>query len=177
MKSQVIGPIELSDVGLVEELCDAIAARFGRLHVLINNAAQTLTREAGWFIRASELEREAASRLPARARAMLVDTSREDGRLTLTHRPQTEAERIDAAANITAAPAASEPASAPAPAPAPAGAVAAPAFDEVGTALEPSRARLLATFPAGRLDESLQPLDLSPANSWSRRRRRKCVSE
>jgi len=175
MKSQVVGPIELSDVGLVEELCDAIAARFGRLHVLINNAAQTLTREAGWFIRASELEREAASRLPAQARAMLVDTSREGGRLTLTHRPEAEAERIDA--DITAAPAASEPASAPAPAAAPAGAVAAPACDEVGTALEPSRARLLATFPAGRLDESLQPLDLSPANSWSRRRRRKCVSE
>ena len=26
-----------------------------------------------------------------------------------------------------------------------------------------------ADFPRGRLDESLQPLDLSPENSWSRR--------
>ena len=77
---QVCGPFELSNVPMVEGFCRAVLARFPatsttllcttmyyytllctttmyyqarfpRIHALINNAAQTLTRAAGWEAR------------------------------------------------------------------------------------------------------------------------------
>ena len=67
----VVGPLELSDIRMVESFCAALVARFPRIHVLINNAAQTLTRPEGWNVRMGQLEQRAASELPPPALAML----------------------------------------------------------------------------------------------------------
>jgi hypothetical protein len=53
---EVVGPLDLCDLGLVERFCDAIAERFERIDVLVNNAAQTLTRAPGWFDRMDRIE-------------------------------------------------------------------------------------------------------------------------
>lgn len=46
---EVWGPLELADVRAVESFCEQMLRRFPRIHVLVNNAAQTLTRAAGWW--------------------------------------------------------------------------------------------------------------------------------
>jgi len=98
---EVLGPLELSDVGLVERFCDELCARFGRIHVLINNAAQTLTRAAGWFARMDAMEEAAAAALPPCARRVLIDATQvlqadavRSGRL-LTLEPSEEEQRGD----------------------------------------------------------------------------------
>jgi len=65
-------PLSASDVRQVEAFAAALRERFSRLHILINNAAQTLTREPGWFLRMDRLESVAAAALPAEGRALLV---------------------------------------------------------------------------------------------------------
>ena len=60
---------------LVERLCDVLLARFPRIHMLINNAAQTLTRAPGWFARALQLELQASDTLPPMARALVRPAS------------------------------------------------------------------------------------------------------
>jgi len=68
---EVCGPFELSDMRLVERFCDQLVLRFPRIHVLINNAAQTLTRRDGWEARMASLEDKAATSLPTAARILL----------------------------------------------------------------------------------------------------------
>ncbi|CAE7634551.1 unnamed protein product [Symbiodinium pilosum] len=58
---EVCGPLELCDMRLVERFCQQLLRRFPRIHVLINNAAQTLTRRDGWNARMAELEGRAAA--------------------------------------------------------------------------------------------------------------------
>ena len=65
-------PLSAFDVRQVEAFAAALRERFSRLHILINNAAQTLTREPGWFLRMDRLESVAAAALPAEGRALLV---------------------------------------------------------------------------------------------------------
>ena len=55
---EVCGPLELSDIRTVEAFCAGLLRRFPRIHCLINNAAQTLTRPAGWYARMDALEAE-----------------------------------------------------------------------------------------------------------------------
>ena len=43
-------PLSASDVRQVEAFAAALRERFSRLHILINNAAQTLTRSNGWCL-------------------------------------------------------------------------------------------------------------------------------
>jgi NAD(P)-dependent dehydrogenase (short-subunit alcohol dehydrogenase family) len=68
----VVGPLELSDILLVEAFCAALLQAHPRIHVLINNAAQTLTRPAGWYVRMDSLEDRAAAALPPEAQATLL---------------------------------------------------------------------------------------------------------
>ena len=65
---EVCGPLQLSSLAQVEAFCDALLHRFPRIHVLVNNAAQTLTRAAGWHVRMAALEEKAAAQLPEAAR-------------------------------------------------------------------------------------------------------------
>ena len=69
---EVMGPVELSDIRLVEQFCDDLLSRFPRIHVLINNAAQTLTRSTGWYLRMDNLECEASAALPPKLKAMVA---------------------------------------------------------------------------------------------------------
>eukprot|EP00930_Biecheleria_cincta_P070895 TRINITY_DN58473_c0_g1_i1.p1 TRINITY_DN58473_c0_g1~~TRINITY_DN58473_c0_g1_i1.p1 ORF type:complete len:564 (-),score=94.61 TRINITY_DN58473_c0_g1_i1:218-1909(-) len=134
---EVCGPLELSDMRLVERWCDQLAMRFPRIHVLINNAAQTLTRRDGWEVRMANLEYSATTALPAIAQGLL----RRPAQLAA---PPESRSLTDAAGNSAVVPA------------------PAPSCDET-VWLE-----AVQDFPEGQLDESRQPLDLSPVNSWSR---------
>ena len=59
----------------VELFCSQLAATFKRIHVLINNAAQTLTRPPAWFVRMAEREEQASATLTHAARSMLHSPS------------------------------------------------------------------------------------------------------
>ncbi|CAJ1375157.1 unnamed protein product [Effrenium voratum] len=130
---EICGPLELCDLRLVERFCEQLARRFPRIHVLINNAAQTLTRREGWNIRMAKLETQAASQLPSASHAAI--------------RPPEQVAAI-----------AAQPAQSKEVVPLP----------QANAALW-KEAAVLKDFPEGELDESLQPLDLSSVNSWSRR--------
>jgi NAD(P)-dependent dehydrogenase (short-subunit alcohol dehydrogenase family) len=69
----VFGPMELADVRAVEAFAAAVARRFGRVHALINNAAQTLTRPQGWQLRMAQMEAAAQRALPDAARETLLE--------------------------------------------------------------------------------------------------------
>ena len=144
---EVVGPLELSDLRRVEAFCDELTRRFPRIHLLVNNAAQTLTRPLAWHQRMAQLEHRAAEALPPAGRALLASGT---GLLPRASAPRAlvDASGGDAAADAVVA----------------TGAAAADAawlgVDPVGP---------LDDFPEHQLDESRQPLDLSAANSWSRR--------
>jgi NAD(P)-dependent dehydrogenase (short-subunit alcohol dehydrogenase family) len=55
-KNLSIDYLELSDIPSVEAYCDKLAGRYRRIHVLINNAAQTITRPAEWTTKMNALE-------------------------------------------------------------------------------------------------------------------------
>jgi NAD(P)-dependent dehydrogenase (short-subunit alcohol dehydrogenase family) len=50
--------LEMSDMALVESYCEDVMKRHGRIHVLINNAAQTLTRPKDWTAKMDALEKD-----------------------------------------------------------------------------------------------------------------------
>ena len=56
----IVDCLELSDLRAVEEYCLHLKARYGRIHVLVNNAAQTITRCAEWLGKMGQLERNSA---------------------------------------------------------------------------------------------------------------------
>ena len=70
---EVTGPLELSDIRTVEAFCDGLLKRFPRIHCLINNAAQTLTRPQGWQLRMAQMEAAAQRALPDAARETLLE--------------------------------------------------------------------------------------------------------
>ena len=155
---EIFGPLELANIRAVERFCDMVRDRFGRIHILINNAAQTLTRAPGWFTRQQQLEERAAKGLNEADRALLsshaeclCDASSE-GNARAGGEAQARLKTNVSAVSIAAEEAAPEPEAA--------------VSEAAGVWLEASNLR---HFPPCRLDESRQPLDLSPSNSWSRR--------
>jgi len=204
---EAFGPLELADVPACEAFCEAVARRWPRIHVLINNAAQTLTRRTGWAARMAQLEYDAAAKLSPQGRETLLSLPEVEFTEALLPLSLVGPSGPDPAADGDAAVGqaarrlyahASLPADvveAPLPprvaAPAPPPAVSAPSAG-AGTAVEPgpmaqhvsptssptgpgtlavpSELNIdLAHFPAGVLDESRQPLDLSRENSWRQR--------
>mmetsp|Transcript_76307 Transcript_76307/g.247510 ORF Transcript_76307/g.247510 Transcript_76307/m.247510 type:complete len:575 (+) Transcript_76307:117-1841(+) len=137
---EVCGPVELCDLRLVEAFCDELLLRFPRIHVLINNAAQTLSRPIGWHERMAQLESEAAAALPPRAKALL--------------RPLVHIGELNTRTQGL-------------PAPMPVLCVQDGTAKEDARWNE--AVEQLKDFPEGLVDESRQPLDLSASNSWSRR--------
>ena len=260
---EVCGPLELSNVKLVEEFCRVLLRRFRRIHVLVNNAAQTLTRGAGWEARMLAMEEGARDALRPEAAALLSAPAAAGSALLLSAPCTAAGEELGSAGEekleqeeeqqevggkgeaeaaapsssssqpVTAqqpvveeappqaavvgppratvvAPKAATPAGAAAAAAAAArvpraeAAVAAAVAAGVGAAVHEGEssaadavraivgaapplqqqqiqqqssavaaaalsAAELAAYPAGRLDESAQPLDLSETSSWSRR--------
>lgn len=151
---ELLGPLELADLRSVEGFCELLGRRFKRIHVLINNAAQTLTRPAGWDVRMQELEDAAARQLPPSARALLPRQALQGPEAVPLQLGQGEAVPAPEGAS---------------------GSAAAPDLPEQEVALAPGSDDQvlcewqLRDFPAGLVDESAQPLDLSRSNSWSRR--------
>jgi hypothetical protein len=45
----IIDELELSDIKNVERYCEYLSNKYDRIHILINNAAQTITRPTGWL--------------------------------------------------------------------------------------------------------------------------------
>ena len=204
----VVERLELSDVRAVEAFCDRVArgpaaaeaAADGgapsapsapsaprRVHVLINNAAQTLTRPDGWFEKMQALEGGAVDALPAAARALLPPPAADACGAAAARALRALAPAADApAAELAAdAPAAELAADAP-----PDGARvvaadgargAAPRRERRGAAADGAIdgaadadgggdvARAAGGAAWVHLDESGQPLDLAGVNSWSRR--------
>jgi NAD(P)-dependent dehydrogenase (short-subunit alcohol dehydrogenase family) len=176
---RVVGPLELSDLRLVEAFCDALLQEFPRIHVLINNAAQTLTRPAGWHVRMAQLEQRASEALPPAAAALVsCPVTLASHRITsgikgaATAHPHTI---LDSGCDQVSSPQSIEPEH---PVKCALHQVQTAAIEQLATPDASRLSRLeqaldsagqLADFPARQLDESRQPLDLSGLNSWSRR--------
>ncbi|CAK9090926.1 unnamed protein product [Durusdinium trenchii] len=141
---EVCGPLELCDVRLVEHFCDQLVRRFPRINVLINNAAQTLTRQKGWNLRMAELEQAAAFRLHENSKTHSTKAPQicHPHQLAIAHGPHHQLHESHEPGIELAVPRPSA------------------AWKD---------ALVLQDFPEGELDESRQPLDRSMTNSWSRR--------
>ena len=149
--------LELTDLAAVEAYAASLAARFPRLHVLINNAAQTITRDEQWCRRMGQLESNSGLRLASDTAAALLDTpwNRSAGSGSAGELPAGSAQCSSGAGGSSAAPLLLLPSSSEKEANQPAQAVASH-FD--------ARRGVWET-----LDESGQPLDSAGVNSWSRR--------
>ena len=172
-------PMELADVKGVEAFTAEMGQRFERIHILINNAAQTLTRSAGWSVRMAQLEHSAAVNLPPSTECSqlhLPEVTRQSVMMPISMGAQTprvditpavdgqqqnqedqdqEQKQGERAAGAAGSEGASQMHTS-----------TAGAYEQ--GVLLPVSASELAAFPAGVLDESRQPLDLSRNNSWSR---------
>ena len=185
-KLEICGPLELANVRVVEAFCAALVRKFGRIHILINNAAQTLTRDPGWFHRMDSLEMEASKALPMIAQGFMA-SDLQTSLLMPSSAAVGSGDGGGAASNGGVATAAAEDdGSKPSELSVAKymelseGALvvssssggnsssghAGEANGSNGALLQPAD---LAAFPEGRLDETRQPLDLSTTNSWSRR--------
>ena len=155
--------LELSDIEGVERYCTYLIGRYPRLHVLINNAAQTLTRPPGWRGRMDKVDAQALSALQSQ-RDIDIDGLQ---RVLLSPWNQTQIlgrQLLDTSSNPHLLPN-----------PGQAGEVegevltAMPEADPVMSVAKPVVSGETGTGIIGSLDESGQPLDKSGMNSWSRR--------
>lgn len=158
--------LELTDLAAVEAYAASLPARFPRIHVLINNAAQTITRDEAWCRRMGQLEGNSGARLASDVAASLLDTpwNRSCGSSgsSAGELPAGGAQGSPSAGGSSAPlQLLLPPPSAPAPA------------SSKSEASEPTQA-VASHFDARKgvwetLDESGQPLDSAGVNSWSRR--------
>ena len=163
-----VDELELSDIEGVERYCTYLIGRYPRLHVLINNAAQTLTRPVGWRGRMDKVDSQALSALQTQPdldldglqRVLMSPWNQTQtlGRQLLqgtVHphinnlpNPNTRKEEDGTAGEVS---------------------TAMPGGDPVMSDTDPISSGKSGTGIIGSLDESGQPLDKSGINSWSRR--------
>jgi NAD(P)-dependent dehydrogenase (short-subunit alcohol dehydrogenase family) len=65
--------LDLRHIPSVELFADYVEQRYGRLDILINNAAQTVRRPAGFYAHLAENEQKGCDALPGEARKLLGD--------------------------------------------------------------------------------------------------------
>ncbi|WP_070786716.1 SDR family oxidoreductase [Flavobacterium crassostreae] len=142
--------LDLRHIPSVEIFCNFIEQKYDRLDILINNAAQTVRRPAGFYTHMIQNEERAVTDLPKQAQELLVDHSNcleELKVLTLGassnqnmpvswHGPEPGI-GLRASAKLSQIPY---------------------SFDNALVAAE--------VFPEGELDADLQQLDLRKTNSW-----------
>ncbi len=135
--------LDLRHTPSVEALCHHLATTHPRLDYIVNNACQTVRRPPEFYRHMLELETEALEHMPARARELLggVDGVRAPELLR------------DGGASL---PSVASPIDGVVPSAALAELPLLPEDTEVGSHL----------FPAGRLDQDLQQVDLRDRNSW-----------
>ena len=66
-----IETLELTNIMAVEEFCQGLHKRFKRIHILINNAAQTITRPKDWIDKMNFIETETLPLLTDKATELL----------------------------------------------------------------------------------------------------------
>lgn len=139
----VVECLELTDIVTVEAYCKYLAAKYVRIHVLINNAAQTITRTQDWTGKMDQLEHNSGLLLCASSAVPLLTSWNESCPLikNLDQHCSPDAENIQR---------------------------------EVHGVI--SR-RNKETSKWLIMDESGQPVDLAPENSWSRRLEDVSISE
>lgn len=59
----IVDELELSDIKNVERYCEYLRNLYPRIHILINNAAQTITRPTGWLNRMDTVNKNACQML------------------------------------------------------------------------------------------------------------------
>ena len=161
--------LELSDIEGVERYCTYLIGRYPRLHVLVNNAAQTLTRPAGWRGRMDKVDAQALSALQSQRDHDVDDLQRV--LMSPWNQTQTLGRQLLKGTG--------EPAAHNDPHPNPGKEDGAAGLGEVSMAMPTVVPVISVTDPVvsgmtesgiiGSLDESGQPLDKSGMNSWSRR--------
>jgi NAD(P)-dependent dehydrogenase (short-subunit alcohol dehydrogenase family) len=135
--------LDLRHTPSVEAFCRHLLDTRGRLDVIINNACQTVRRPPEFYRHMLELEREARDHLPERARALLAGVDGLRAAELIADGP----DAVGASGSVIAG---------------------------VAPSAELSQAELLPDdrsgeghlFPAGRLDQDLQQVDLRGRNSW-----------
>jgi len=143
--------LDLRHIPSVEIFCNYIEEKYARLDVLINNAAQTVRRPAGFYKHLMSNEEKSYSELPARAQELLEDH-------------QYCIDQINAYSEATKANAKNLPVSWHQPEPG-VGIRASARLSQIPYSIDNS----LATeevFPEGQLDADLQQVDLRTTNSW-----------
>lgn len=154
-----IDQLELSDLAEVERYCQYLETTFSHLDVLINNAAQTITRPAGWTDKMNVLEYNALLELSKPAEKLLsskwmlakgLDLIPERVRLLCDAARE---KSLDAKISIAEE------------------SIVASSSGAGGIVALPQTRRVYDPSNGGWLvyDESGQPLDLSGVNSWSKR--------
>jgi len=70
-----IEALELTNIMAVEEFCQGLHKRFKRIHILINNAAQTITRPKDWIEKMNFIEHETLPLLTDKATELLSQSA------------------------------------------------------------------------------------------------------
>lgn len=142
--------LEMTDIPAVEAFAAHLATRFPRIHVLINNAAQTITRDRRWVEKMGEVEAASALSLPPSGHALLDSpwNAQCPSRLLCNNHPtppSSTALTVVVGGGGGAAPPSTTP-----------------------TATSSTLLSNLTPTPTPTLDESGQPVDTTTENSWSR---------
>jgi NAD(P)-dependent dehydrogenase (short-subunit alcohol dehydrogenase family) len=144
----------------VETFADALGRRLGRLDILINNAAQTVRRPAGFYRHLIDAERAEFVTLPERERSVLshyhqllaelssgltsTDPSEERTAWLAEWHSAKKEQRLPQALGLTSA----------------------PELSMIPYAFDTDSAKESELFPVGKLDQDLQQVDLRKMNSW-----------
>lgn len=129
--------LDLRHAPSVELFAQHACATLPRLDFLINNAAQTVRRPAGWYSHLLAAEDTASGTIPAAAQSLLA------GHNALKNQLVTYGQRTQSGIGLTAS----------------------AALSQLAVALE-DRVTDPALFPEGQLDADLQQIDRRRMNSW-----------
>jgi len=138
--------LDLRHTPSVELFCAYVAQKYSRLDILINNAAQTVRRPAGFYAHLMQKELQGVTDIPKEARMLLADFEECKGHL-IPHAYDTS---LPVAWNgkIPGI-----------------GLRASAALSQIPYAYDTTLAAE-EVFPAGKLDADLQQVDLRTVNSW-----------
>ncbi len=142
--------LDLRHIPSVEIFCNYIEQKYGRLDILINNAAQTVRRPAGFYTHLMDNEQRPVESLPKAVRELLLDhtdclqelklltsTASSNQNMPVTWHGPEPGIGLRASAQLSQIPY---------------------SFDKALVATE--------VFPEGELDADLQQVDLRKTNSW-----------
>ncbi len=148
--------LDLRHTPSVEIFCRIFEKKYGRLDLLINNAAQTVRRPPGFYAHLMANETMPHERLPAEARGLLADFMEIKNTLSLHARKTLSAPEMagEAALKITWSGKTQG-----------IGLLASAELSQVPYAYDDTSEEEK-VFPAGKLDADLQQVDLRETNSW-----------